>query len=66
MIVRPEITHSRAAFKAVQDAPAGTFEAIGSVFGNVDLGGDRVMPGAYVGYGRQPHHITQPQRITAT
>lgn len=29
------------------DELAGTFEAIVSVFGNVDLGGDRVMPGAF-------------------
>lgn len=32
--------------KAV-DAEAGTFEAIVSVFGNKDLGGDVVMPGAF-------------------
>jgi len=38
---------ARAQFKAVTDAPLGTFEAIVSVFGNVDLGGDRVMPGAF-------------------
>jgi HK97 family phage prohead protease len=47
MTVRHEIKNVRAAFKAVQDAPNGTFEAIVSVFGNVDLGGDRVMPGAF-------------------
>lgn len=47
MTVRHEIKNVRASFKAVQDAPAGTFEAIVSVFGNVDLGGDRVMPGAF-------------------
>lgn len=37
-------------FKALGDAPgseAGTFEAIVSVFGNVDLGGDVVQPGAF-------------------
>jgi len=33
-------------FKALGDAP-GSFEAIVSVFGNVDLQGDRVMPGAF-------------------
>jgi hypothetical protein len=47
MTVRHEIKNVRAQFKAVQDAPQGTFEAIVSVFGNVDLGGDRVMPGAF-------------------
>lgn len=35
-----------AEFKAI-DAARGTFEAVVSVFGNVDLGGDRVMPGAF-------------------
>lgn len=30
-----------------QSDPDGTFEAIVSVFGNVDEGGDRVMPGAF-------------------
>jgi HK97 family phage prohead protease len=35
-----------AEFKAV-DSDAGTFEAIVSVFGNKDLGGDVVMPGAF-------------------
>jgi len=35
-----------ASFKALNDAP-GTFEAIVSVFGNVDLQGDRTMPGAF-------------------
>lgn len=35
-----------AEFKAV-DTEAGTFEAIVSVFGNKDLGGDIVMPGAF-------------------
>lgn len=47
MTVQHEIKAARAQFKAVTDAPAGTFEAIVSVFGNVDLGGDRVMPGAF-------------------
>lgn len=45
--MKHEIKNARARFKAVADAPAGTFEAIVSVFGNVDLGGDRVMPGAF-------------------
>ncbi len=36
-----------ASFKAVDGAPAGTFEALVSVFGNVDLGGDRVVKGAF-------------------
>ena len=26
---------------------AGKFTGIGAVFGNVDLGGDRIMPGAF-------------------
>ena len=47
MNVQHEIKAVRAQFKAVTDAPAGTFEAIVSVFGNVDLGGDRVVPGAF-------------------
>lgn len=47
MNVQHEIKAVRAQFKAVSDAPAGTFEAIVSVFGNVDLGGDRVVPGAF-------------------
>ena len=35
-------------FKAAADGEvAGTFEALVSVFGNTDLGGDRVMPGAF-------------------
>lgn len=36
-----------AMFKAVKDAPAGTFEAIVSVFGNRDKGGDVVKLGAF-------------------
>ncbi len=37
-----------ASFKAAGDGePAGEFEAIVSVFGNVDLGGDRIAPGAF-------------------
>lgn len=32
---------------AAEGEDAGTFEALVSVFGNVDLGGDRVMPGAF-------------------
>jgi hypothetical protein len=35
-----------AEFKAAADR-SGTFEALVSVFGNVDRGGDRVMPGAF-------------------
>lgn len=35
-----------ASFKALTDTP-GSFEAIVSVFGNVDLQGDRTMPGAF-------------------
>ena len=35
-----------ASFKALDDEP-GTFEAVVSVFGNVDLQGDRTMPGAF-------------------
>jgi HK97 family phage prohead protease len=34
-------------FKATGDATHGEFEALVSVFGNVDYGGDRVMPGAF-------------------
>lgn len=34
--------------KAVTDEP-GTFEAIVSVFGNVDFQGDRILPGAFAG-----------------
>ena len=29
------------------DSDAGTFEATVAVFGNVDLGGDRIVPGAF-------------------
>lgn len=37
-----------ASFKAAGDGePAGEFEAVVSVFGNVDLGGDRIAPGAF-------------------
>ena len=36
-----------AAFKAVGDEPSGEFEAVVSVFGNVDLGGDRIAAGAF-------------------
>ena len=39
-------TFRLASFKTV-DQDQGTFEAIVSVFGNVDRGGDRVMPGAF-------------------
>ncbi len=35
--------------KAVEDAPPGTFEGYGSVFDNVDLGGDVVERGAFAG-----------------
>lgn len=33
--------------KAIGDAGAGTFIGLGSVYGNVDLGGDMVLPGAF-------------------
>lgn len=36
-----------AAFKAGTGDRNGTFSALVSVFGNVDHGGDRVMPGAF-------------------
>jgi HK97 family phage prohead protease len=36
-----------ASIKAASDQRTGEFEAIVSVFGNVDHGGDRVMPGAF-------------------
>lgn len=39
-------SYSIAEFKAVGDQP-GQFTAVVSVFGNVDLVGDRVMPGAF-------------------
>jgi hypothetical protein len=29
------------------DGEAGEFSALASVFGNVDLGGDRMMPGSF-------------------
>lgn len=45
--MRLQTKSARASFKAVSDAPVGTFEAIVSVFGNVDLGGDRVIKGAF-------------------
>ncbi len=38
---------SVASFKAAGDESKGEFEALVSVFGNVDHGGDRVMPGAF-------------------
>lgn len=45
------ITQRKAArtygFKALDGAPEGTFEAIVSVFGNVDYSGERVMPGFF-------------------
>lgn len=41
-----ELKYARAQIKAV-DAAAGTVEAIVSVFDNVDLGGDRVVEGAF-------------------
>jgi len=34
-------------FKALETEGPGTFEAVVSVFGNVDLQGDRTMPGAF-------------------
>lgn len=38
---------SVASFKALDDGKTGEFEALVSVFGNVDLGGDRVVKGAF-------------------
>lgn len=37
----------RASYKAIGGADRGIVEAIVSVFGNIDLGGDRIMPGAF-------------------
>ena len=45
--MRQETKSVRAEFKAVDGAPDGTFEAIVAVFGNVDLGGDRIVKGAF-------------------
>ena len=47
-----EMKTARAAFKVLDDdgdpdAPKGRVQALVSVFGNVDHGGDRVMPGAF-------------------
>lgn len=41
-----ELKYARADIKAF-DKATGTAEAVVSVFGNVDLGGDRVLPGAF-------------------
>lgn len=41
-------TFGVAELKATGPASAGTFEAIVSVFGNVDKGGDRMLPGFFV------------------
>lgn len=46
MTMKHETKTLRAQFKAV-DGIDGSFEAIVSAFGNVDLGGDRTMPGAF-------------------
>ena len=40
-------TYPIASFKALEDEGPGKFQAVVSVFGNVDLQGDRVMPGAF-------------------
>jgi len=40
-------TYPLASFKALPGEGEGTFEAVVSVFGNVDYQGDRVMPGAF-------------------
>ena len=40
-------TYEIASFKALDDEGPGKFQAVVSVFGNVDLQGDRVMPGAF-------------------
>lgn len=42
-----EVKTWTAEVKAVDGAPEGTFTALVSVFGNVDSGGDRMMPGAF-------------------
>ena len=34
-------------FKAVGDGPVGTFSGYGAVFGNVDVYGERILPGAF-------------------
>ena len=39
--------HELSSFKALPDLGEGMFEAIVSVFGNIDHMGDRVMPGAF-------------------
>lgn len=51
-ITEPTIRHTKSArafFKAVTgpDVAEGTFDAIVAVFNNVDLGGDRLIPGAF-------------------
>lgn len=46
MTMKHETKTLRAQFKAV-DGIDGSFEAIVSVFNNIDLGGDRTMPGAF-------------------
>jgi len=40
-------TYELANFKALPEEGEGKFQAVVSVFGNVDLQGDRVMPGAF-------------------
>lgn len=46
-MTRLQKSYEIASFKALPDEGEGTFEAIVSVFGNVDLQGDRVMPKAF-------------------
>jgi len=51
-MTEPTIRHTKSApayFKAVTgpDVPAGTFDAIVAVFNNIDLGGDRLIPGCF-------------------
>lgn len=44
---REEKTFTVSDVKMRQDDPPGTFEAVVSVFGNIDRGGDVVLPGAF-------------------
>lgn len=45
--MKHEIKTYRAEVKAEQQGDKGVIDALVSVFGNVDMGGDRVMPGAF-------------------
>ena len=44
---KQEFKSYRAEMKAAPSGDAGVVEALVSVFGNIDLGGDRVVPGAF-------------------